>query len=98
MIHNPPHPGEHIAEDYIIPLGLSVTKAAAALGVTRKALSELVNGRSGISADMAIRLSKVFGTPAEFWIRLQSNYDLWHAQQRMKRWKPTETFRPSGHA
>ncbi|NBX04307.1 MAG: addiction module antidote protein, HigA family, partial [Alphaproteobacteria bacterium] len=92
MMKNPPHPGEHIAEDYLVPLELSVTKAAAALGVTRKALSELVNGHAGISADMAIRLSRVFGTPAQFWVQLQSNYDLWQATERMKRWKPSETF------
>jgi len=55
-------------------------------------LSELVNGKSGISADMAIRLYKVFGTSADFWIRLQSHYDLRQAEQRMKRWKPAETF------
>lgn len=92
MMYNPPHPGEHIAEDYLAPLKLSVTRAAAALGVSRKALSELVNGKSGISADMAVRLAKVFGTEADFWIRLQSQYDLWHATQRMKKWRPKTTF------
>ena len=92
MMYNPPHPGEHILEDYIVPLNITITRAAAALGVSRKALSELVNGKSGISADMAIRLSKVFGAEADFWIRLQSQYDLWHAAKRMKKWKPEATF------
>lgn len=92
MMHTPPHPGEHIVEDYLIPLGLSVTRAASALGVSRKALSELVNGKSGISADMAVRLEKVFGTEAGFWVRLQSQYDLWHAMQRMRKWRPKTTF------
>lgn len=91
-MYNPPHPGEHVLEDCIRPLGLSITQAAVALGVTRKTLSALVNGKAGISADMAVRLSKVFGSTADFWMRLQGAYDLWHATQRMKRWKPKRTY------
>ncbi len=64
-MHNPPHPGEIIREQCIEPLGLTITAAAKGLGVTRKALSELVNGHSGVSPDMAIRLSKAFGTSPE---------------------------------
>jgi len=80
-MHNPPHPGESVLRTCIEPLGLSITKAAEHLGVTRKTLSELVNGKSGISPEMAIRLSKVFGSDPDFWMRLQSNYDLWHTQK-----------------
>jgi antitoxin HigA-1 len=80
-MHNPPHPGGIIREFCVEPLGLSVTDAAQALGVTRKTLSALLNGRAGISPEMALRLSKVFGRTAEGWLRLQQQYDLWKAQQ-----------------
>ena len=80
-MHNPPHPGEVIKELCIEPLGLSVTDAAKGLGVSRKALSELLNGKSGISPLMAIRLSKAFGGSAESWLKQQVAYDLWKAQQ-----------------
>lgn len=73
---NPPHPGEVIRDLCLEPLGLTVTRAAAGLGVTRKTLSQLLNGRSGISPDMAIRLSKAFGRTPEGWLRLQAIYDL----------------------
>ena len=80
-MYNPPHPGEIIREFCIEPLGLTVTEAARALGVTRKTLSAILNGRSGISPEMALRLSKVFGRSPEAWLRLQSQYDLWKASQ-----------------
>lgn len=73
---NPPHPGGVVRHDCIEPLGLTITKAAAALGVTRTTLSELVNGRRGISPEMAVRLSKVFGGSAESWLLQQAQYDL----------------------
>ncbi len=73
---NPPHPGSFILSECIEPLALTITQAAAALGVTRTTLSELVNGRRGISAEMAIRLSQVFGGSAESWITQQAYYDL----------------------
>ena len=79
--HNPPHPGEIIREFCIEPLHLSVTEAANALGVTRKTLSALLNGRSGISPEMALRLSKVFGRTPEGWLRLQLQFDLWKTEQ-----------------
>jgi len=78
---NPPHPGEVIRELCIDPLGLSVTDAAKGLGVSRKALSELLNGKSGISPLMAIRLSKGFGGTPESWLKQQIAYDLWRAQK-----------------
>lgn len=79
---NPPHPGEVVRELCIEPMGLSVTSAAEGLGVSRKALSELLNGHSGISPEMAIRLSKAFGGSAESWLTQQMQYDLAQAQKR----------------
>ena len=73
---NPPHPGLHVRHDCLVPLGLSVTGGAKVLGVTRQALNNLVNCKSGISPEMAIRLSKAFGGSAGVWLRLQMNYDL----------------------
>lgn len=79
---NPAHPGEVIRELCIEPLGVTVTEAAKALGVTRKALSELLNGHTRISPEMAIRLSIAFNTSAESWINQQAKYDLWIAEQK----------------
>jgi addiction module HigA family antidote len=83
-LHNPPHPGEVIRELCLNPLGLTVTAAAQGLGVSRKALSELLNGHAGISPEMAIRLSKAFGGSPESWLRQQMHYDLWQARRRAK--------------
>ena len=80
-MYNPPHPGEIIREFCIEPLGLTVTDAAKSLGVTRKTFSVLLNGRSGISPEMAMRLSKVFGRSPEGWLKLQLQFDLWRIQQ-----------------
>ena len=80
-MHNPPHPGELIRELCLDPLGLSVIDAAQALGVTRKALSELLNGHAGISPAMAARLSLAFGGSAESWLTQQAQYDLWKVMQ-----------------
>lgn len=79
---NPPHPGLSVREDCLAPLGLSVTEAAKRLGVSRKQLSEIVNGRAGISPEMAIRLDKAFGGGAETWHRLQAAYDFAQALKR----------------
>ena len=83
-IHNPPHPGEILKSLCLEPLGLTVTQAAEALGVSRKTLSAILNGRSGISPEMAVRLSIAFGTSSESWLNQQVQYDLWHAEQRRK--------------
>jgi addiction module HigA family antidote len=83
-MYNPPHPGEIIRELCLEPLGLSVTQAAEALGVSRKTLSAILNGRSGISPEMAIRLSIAFDTSAESWLNQQTQYDLWQAEQHRK--------------
>jgi len=85
MMHNPPHPGEVIRELCIKPLGLSVTDAAKALGVSRKTLSELLNGHTGISPEMAVRLSLAFKTTPESWLTQQMQYDLWKLNQRRKK-------------
>lgn len=81
LMHNPPHPGEIIKELCLEPLGISVTDAAQALGVSRKTLSAILNGRAGISPEMAVRLSIAFDTSAESWLNQQCQYELWHAEQ-----------------
>jgi addiction module HigA family antidote len=81
-MHNPPHPGEVLRELCLEPLGLSVTQAAQALGVSRKTLSSILNGRSGISPEMAVRLSIAFNTTAESWLRQQLQYDLAQAEAK----------------
>ncbi len=83
-MHNPPHPGAIIREDCLAALGLSVTDAAKGLGVTRKALSELLNGHSGVSPEMAIRLEKAGWSTAETWLGMQLQHDLWQAQRKAK--------------
>jgi antitoxin HigA-1 len=85
LMKNPPHPGGVVLRECIEPLNLTITEAAHALGVTRTTLSELVNGRRGISPEMAVRLSKVFGGSAESWLTQQAHYDLAHVRaDRMK--------------
>jgi len=83
-MHNPPHPGEIIKSLCLEPLGLTVTEAAEALGISRKTLSAILNGRAGISPEMALRLSLAFNTSAESWLNQQTQYDLWHAAQHLK--------------
>ena len=91
---DPAHPGEIIREDCLKPLGLTVTAAADALGVTRKALSDLLNGHSGVSPDMAIRLEKVGWSTADHWLRMQLQRDLWEARQRADKIKVRKRFEP----
>jgi antitoxin HigA-1 len=82
---NPPHPGENLREDVLTPLGLSVTETANALGISRKTLSEIVNAKSPITPDIAVRLERAFSAPpAEMWLRLQAAYDLHRANRRLK--------------
>lgn len=87
LMHNPPHPGQILKELCIEPLGLSVTDVAEALGVSRKTLSSIINGRAGISPEMAVRLSIAFDTSAESWLNQQSHYELWQAEQHRKEFK-----------
>src|SRR6188474_3528449 len=84
-MHNPPHPGEIIKALCFEPLGLTVTQAAEALGVSRKTLSAILNGRAGISPEMVVRLSIAFGASAENWLNQQTQFDLWHPEQGRKR-------------
>ena len=83
-IHNPPHPGEIVRYECLEPLGLTVTRAAQGLGVTRQALSDLVNGKAGVSVEMSIRLSQAFGPTPETWLGLHTAYDLWQARGRTR--------------
>lgn len=83
----PPHPGEIVREDCLAPLGLTVTSAATWLGVSRNTLSEIVNGRSGISADMALRLEKAGWSRADAWLGMQADYDLANARRHERRIK-----------
>jgi addiction module HigA family antidote len=78
---NPPHPGSSLRDAYLEPLGLSVTQAAKAIGVTRAALSRILGGKAGISVEMALRLAKAFGGMAETWLKLQLAYDLAQARR-----------------
>ena len=80
-MHNPPHPGEILKELYLEPLGLTVTEAANALGISRKSLSVILNGKTDISIDMALRLSHCFNTTPESWLNMLQQYNLWHARK-----------------
>jgi len=84
-MHNPPHPGEVLRELCLKPLGVTVTQTAVALDVSRKTLSAILNGRAGISPEMAIRLSLAFGTTPESWLNQQLQYDLWRAGRTLKK-------------
>ena len=84
-MHDPPHPGEVLRQLCLEPLNLTVTDAARSLGVSRKALSSILNGRAGISPEMAVRLSIAFDTSAESWLNQQLQYDLWRAERNRKR-------------
>jgi addiction module HigA family antidote len=92
QIHNPPHPGKIIKELCLEPLGLTVTRTAAALGVSRKTLSAILNGRANITPEMALRLSIAFDTSAESWLNQQSQYDLWLARQNQSALKVERLF------
>lgn len=81
-MHNPPHPGGVIKRQCLEPLGLSVSRASEGLGVSQQVLSDVVNERAGVSAEMAIRLSKAFGSSPETWLGMQMAYDLWHTMER----------------
>jgi len=84
-MHNPCHPGKVIYDLCLEPLGLSITDAAKGLGVSRKTLSELINGHTGVSSEMAIRLSMAFGGDPDSWLMQQMQYDLWVSRQKLKK-------------
>jgi len=83
-MYNPPHPGKVLKGLYLDELSLSVVKVAKALGVTRQNLSSILNGRTGISPEMSLRLGKAFKTDPEMWLNMQKNYDLWSAEESSK--------------
>ena len=91
MTRKPTHPGEILKEDYLKPLGLTITDLASTLGISRKTLSRIVNKKGRITPGIALRLSRAFGTTPDLWLNLQKNYDLWEAMQRSNNWK---TIRP----
>ncbi|CDZ37586.1 Virulence-associated protein A [Neorhizobium galegae bv. officinalis] len=82
MMKSPPHPGELLREDVLVPLGLSVTEAATRLGMSRVALSRVLHGRAGISPDLAVRLERAGVSTARAWLSMQANYDLAQAMER----------------
>jgi len=84
-MHNPPHPGEVLRDGVFTDTGITVTEFAQRIGVTRVALSRVLNGRAGISADMAVRITAALGGSAESWLHMQANYDLWQAEKSLKR-------------
>ena len=81
----PVHPGEILREDYINERQLTITEVAKGLGVARANLSAIVNERAGISPEMAVKLSEAFGNTTEFWVNLQKNYEVWHAEKNVNR-------------
>ena len=83
LMHNPLHPGEIIKELCLEPLALSVTAAAKTLGVSRKILSSIINGKAGISPEMAVKLSIAFNTSSESWLNRQIQYDLWQSKANL---------------
>ncbi len=85
LMHNPPHPGEVLRDGVFSDTGITVTDFASRLGVTRVALSRVLNGRAAISAEMAVRLGAVLGGSAESWLTMQANYDLWQARKKLGR-------------
>lgn len=81
----PAHPGEILKEEYIAERGLTVAEVARGLGISRSSLSAIVNERAGISPEMAVKLSEAFGNTSQFWINLQKNYEIWHAEKKVDR-------------
>ena len=88
VMKNPPHPGRIVRDECLEPLGLTVTEGSRVLGISRQALNNLVNEKAGISAEMAVRLAKAFGSTAETWLRMQTAYDLAHVAESQIRVKP----------
>jgi addiction module HigA family antidote len=83
-MHKPSHPGEILRELHLKPMGVTITEAAEALGVSRKHVSTIVNGRAPVTPDMAMRLAVAFGTEPELWVNLQAQYDLWDVSKKAR--------------
>lgn len=91
----PTHPGGIMKRHYLEPLSLTISEVANDIGVSRKTLSKIINERGGITPDMALRLSKALNTSAEFWLNLQTNYDLWVASHKPGDWQNIKTLIPA---
>ena len=87
MKRKPTHPGQILKEDYLEPLGITITELSKVLGTSRKTLSKIINERASVTPEMSLKLSKAFDTIPEFWINLQRNYDLWMAVNKSKEWE-----------
>jgi len=94
MEREPTHPGKIIREDYLKPLAITISAFASVLGISRKTLSKILNGRGAITPDMALRLSRALNTTADFWLNLQKNHDLWHAEHTSNDWQRVRTLPP----
>lgn len=92
IMRKPAHPGRILRNMYIEPLNLTVTKLSGALGVSRKAVSAIVNEHKSVTPEMALRLSRAFGTTPEFWLNLQKKHDLWHAMNSTEEWKSVQSL------
>jgi len=86
ITRQPTHPGNIIKEDYLSPLSISIKDMASTLGVSRKTLSKIINGRGSITPEMALRLSRAFDTTPDLWMNLQKNYDLWQVENSSSSW------------
>ncbi len=87
MQRKPTHPGQILKEDYLEPLGITITELSKVLGTSRKTLSKIINERGSVTPEMALKLSRAFDTSPEFWVNLQLNYDLWVAAHKSKDWE-----------
>lgn len=96
-MHDPCHPGKIVRCECLEPLGLTITRAARGLGISRQKLSDLVNGKTGVTADMAIRLSLAFGSSPETWLGMQSAYDLWRPRNQLESLE-VEQFAAAGNS
>lgn len=94
MERQPTHPGNIIREDYLKPLAITISELASVLGVSRKTLSKILNGRGAITPDMALRLARAFNTTADLWLSLQKNYDLWQAEHTSNDWQRVKPISP----
>jgi addiction module HigA family antidote len=92
MKRQPTHPGCILREDYLKPLAVSVTDMASKLGVSRKTISKIINEKGAVTPDMALRLSRAFGTTPQLWLNLQRNYDLWQAEHSTNDWQRVRPF------
>ncbi len=88
----PTHPGRIVKEDYLKPLSITINELASTLDVSRKTLSKIINERGSVTPDMALRLSRAFGTTPDLWLNLQKNYDLWQAENASKEWQRVKPF------